>query len=285
MTNNFKKLILVLIFAFLSNTASAKPNILVSITPIGSLTAILVQDKANVIVINDSAGCPHEHSIKPSDKLLIEKADMVIYVDENFDNLTSSIMKNYQGKKVRISDFTSINFKGTDEITNWHFWLDLENVKALEQNLAAIIVQHFPEIKEDVEQNLSEALSGIQKLEKLKQSKLTNLAPMVLLSDSLEHFFKSLKVDYTKHFHTHNNSLKNIKKLNSIFESNSAKCLVLDAEQNSESYEKYGKLIIQLDSENWSIPDEASSDVTNAGLRALFVNKYMEMIDKLSSCK
>lgn len=284
MTNNFKKLILVLVFAFVANTASAKPNILVSITPIGSLTAMLVQDKANVIVINGSAGCPHEHSIKPSDKLLIEKADMVIYVDENFDNLTSSIMKNYQGKKVKISDFTSINFKGTEGIINWHFWLDLENVKTLEQNLAVVIAQHFPEIKEDVEQNLSEVLKDIQKLEKLKQNKLTNLAPMVLLNDSLEHFFKSLKVDYTKNFHTHNNSLKNIKKLNSIFESNSVKCLVLDTEQNPESYEKYGKLIIQLDSENWGILDE-SSGVTNRSLRALFVDKYTEMIDKLSGCK
>lgn len=284
--NNLHKIIVLFMVTFFVNISYAKPNILVSITPIGSLTAMLVKEHANVIILNSSAGCPHEHNIRPSDKLLLEHADMVIYVDDNFDNLTSLVMKDYKGKKIKISDISSISFTGKDGLTNWHFWLDLTNVKLLEKALAENIIHSFPEMKDAVEKNLSDALVDISQLEELKKSKLSNLDSMVLLTDSLEHFFKSLNIDYFQAFQMNSstNSLKALKNLDDKLNSDAVKCLILDMEQNSELYSKYNKVIIQLDGENWKTPSNTPDDA-NKKLEPLFLDKYQEMINQLSRCR
>lgn len=272
---------LILIFLVLTgHQAYAKPNIVVTIAPIASLVSMLTKDKADIVVLDKSGGCPHHHSAKPSDKLVIDNAGMVIYIDENFDNLISSMILDYKGKKVKIGDFSSIDFKGIKGDVNWHFWLDLKNVKALQNEIAEIIIQTFPEIKNEIQQNLDEAIARIDDLDKMKGSRLANLAPVVLLSDSSEHFFKSIKNSQVIVFQTANTSLKKIQKLDDILSSDFIKCLVLDVDQNGQLYEKYNKTIIQLDSENWSFADK-----TNIIIEDLFIDKYSIMIDQLKLCK
>ncbi len=273
-------LLLVFLTIILNNQlAYSKPNILVTITPIASIVAMLTKDKADIVILDTSGGCPHHHSAKPSDKSLIDNSEMVIYIDDQFDSLVSSMLLNYKGKKVRISDFSSIDFKGIDGQHNWHFWLDLNNVKLILKDIADNIIKTFPEIKKEVTKNLAESYVIIDNLDKLKQSKLVKLESAVLLSDSLEHFFKSIDNSEVKVFDISNASLKNIQKLDDILSSESLKCIVLDVNQNSQSYSKYNKLIIQLDSENWTLKDK-----TNIGGN-LFVDQYSKMINLVESCK
>ncbi len=277
-----KKTTLLLIFLtimFTNQSAYCKPNILVTITPIASLVSMLTKDQADIIILDTAGGCPHHHSAKPSDKSLIDNAEMVIYIDDQFDSLVSSMILNYNGKKVKISDFSSIDFKGIDGELNWHFWLDLNNVRILHNVIAENIIHTFPEIKNEVTKNLDEALEIIDGINKWKRFKLLDLAPVVLLSDSLEHFFKSINTSQIEVFQTSNSSLKNIQKLDDVLSSDSIKCIVLDINQNSQAYSKYNKLVIQLDSENWSLQDKTNFS------RELFVNRYSKMIDQLSSCK
>ncbi len=259
--------------------AYSKPNILVTITPIASIVAMLTKDKADIVILDTSGGCPHHHSAKPSDKSLIDNSEMVIYIDDQFDSLVSSMLLNYKGKKVRISDFSSINFKGIDGQHNWHFWLDLNNVKLILKDIADNIIKTFPEIKKEVTKNLAESYIIIDNLDKLKQSKLVKLESSVLLSDSLEHFFKSINNSEVKVFDISNASLKNIQKLDDVLSSESLKCIVLDVNQNSQSYSKYNKLIIQLDSENWTLKDKTNISGN------LFVDQYSKMINLVESCK
>ncbi len=259
--------------------AYSKPNILVTITPIASIVAMLTKDKADIVILDTSGGCTHHHSAKPSDKSLIDNSKMVIYIDDQFDSLVSSMLLNYNGKKVRISDFSSIDFEGIDGQHNWHFWLDLNNVKVILKDIADNIIKTFPEIKKEVTKNLAESYIIIDNLDKLKQSKLVKLESSVLLSDSLEHFFKSIDNSEVKVFDISNASLKNIQKLDDILSSESLKCIVLDVNQNSQSYSKYNKLIIQLDSENWTLKDKTNISGN------LFVDQYSKMINLVESCK
>jgi zinc transport system substrate-binding protein len=273
-------LLLVFLTIILNNQlAYSKPNILVTITPIASIVAMLTKDKADIVILDTSGGCPHHHSAKPSDKSLIDNSEMVIYIDDQFDSLVSSMLLNYKGKKVRISDFSSIDFKGIDGQHNWHFWLDLNNVKLILKDIADNIIKTFPEIKKEVTKNLAESYVIIDNLDKLKQSKLVKLESAVLLSDSLEHFFKSIDNSEVKVFDISNASLKNIQKLDDILSSESLKCIVLDVNQNSQSYSKYNKLIIQLDSENWTLKDKTNISGN------LFVDQYSKMINLVESCK
>lgn len=274
------KWLIALIIIFSSRTlVYANPNIVVTITPIASLVSMLTKDKADITVLDKAGGCPHHHHAKPSDKLAIDNSDMIIYIDEDFDSLISPLLSNYRGKKVRISEFGSIDFKGIEGGVNWHFWLDLKNAKELQKQLAAIIIQTFPEIKHDVQENLKEALIKIEELDKLKKYKLASLASVALLSDSLEHFFKPIKNSQVHIFLTSNTSLKNMKKLDEALSSDNIKCIILEIDQNAELYKKYNKIIVQFDSENWTLKE-------NLGfIGGIFIDKYSKMINQLSVCR
>lgn len=279
MKNKITNLLIFLTIILSEQLAYSKPNILVSITPIASLVSMLTKDKADIITLDITEGCPHHHSAKPSDKSLVDNSDMVIYIDDQFDSLVPLMLSDYKGKKVKISDFTSIDFKGIDGQLNWHFWLSLNNVRILQNSLAEKIIQTFPEIKDTVQKNLEESLDTISGIGKWKRFKLMDLPPTVLLSDSLEHFFKSINNSQVQVFQTSNSSLKNIQNLDTILSSSSIKCIVLDTSQNSQLYSKYQKILIQLNSENWSITDNKTLNEN------LFINQYSKMIDQLSNCK
>ena len=186
---------------------------------------------------------------------------------------------NYKGRKVKISDFSSINFRGINDGINWHFWLDLENVKVLHSYLAEVIIQTFPEIANEVRQNLDEAIARIDDLDQNKRSELAELAPVALLSDSLEHFFKSINNTQLKVLQISNTSLKNMQKLDDVLSSDSIKCIVLDIDQSSQGYSKYNKIIVQLDSENWVLADQINLSGD------LFIDQYSKMIEQLKLCK
>lgn len=279
MKNKIKLLIALVIFFSGRSCVYANPNIVVTITPLASLVFMLTKNKANVLALDKAGGCPHHHHAKPSDKLAIDNSDMIIYIDEDFDNVISPLLSNYRGKKVKISEFDSIDFKSIEGRVNWHFWLDLKNIKELQKQLAAIIIQSFPEITLNVQENLQEALINIDTLDNLKQYKLANLASVALLSDSLEHFFKSIKNSQLHILQTVNTSLKNMKKLDDALSSDKIKCIILDIDQNAEFYKKYNKIIVQLDSENWTLKDNVG------GVDGIFFDKYFKMINQLNVCK
>ena len=71
MKNKVTLLLVCLTMILTNQRAYSKPNILVTITPIASLVAMLTKDKADIIILDTSGGCPHHHSAKPSDKSLI----------------------------------------------------------------------------------------------------------------------------------------------------------------------------------------------------------------------
>lgn len=271
------KILILFINLLICDFTYAKPNIVVSITPIASLISMLTQGEANIRILDISGGCPHHHHAKPSDKSLIENAQMLVYIDEDFDGIATSVLHDYSGTKIRISNFLSIDFRGSDGTINWHFWLDLNNVKELQKEIAAALIQTFPEIKNEVQKNLSYSIEKIDVLAKIKSS--LHFASTALLSDSLEHFFKSLKNEQLRIFQTSNTSLKNMQQLNKTLNSDSVKCIVLDPDQDASSYSKYNKIIIQLDSENWALPDNAD-DISD-----LFINKYTKMIDQMKGCR
>lgn len=273
-----KKVLLLVVILLCHANVYSKPNIVVSITPVASLVSMLTQDKANIIALDTSSGCPHHHHAKPSDKTTIDESQMVIYIDDNFDNLVPSMLHNYKGTRIKISDFSSINFQATDGSINWHFWLDLENVKALHNSIAKVLAQNFPEIKDEIETNLRRSSIKIDGLIQLKKASLAKLDLIVILSDSLEPFFRSLDIKKLNYFQASNSSLKNIQELYKTLSSPIAKCIILSADQDETLYSRYNKPVIQLNSENWELPNRKNI------IPELFINEYIKMINQLKPC-
>ncbi len=273
------RIILPLLILLSSFYANAKPKILTSITPLASLVAMLTEDIAEVTAINISSGCPHDYQMKPSDKTKILNAKIFIYIDENFDSFAANLAEKFKGRVVKISDFKTLNFQDYKGAINWHFWLDLNNVLILHDELVEILIKEIPELKTTIESNRDNARSKIQSLISLKENEVSFTEEIVLVSDSLEHFFKNVNANVARLYQKTYSSLKDYSDIKNILGSTTSQCIIIDARQDETIYKKFNKKIVKLDSENWG---KENKDVLKTDL---FYTKYLEMINLLKACK
>lgn len=267
------------IVTILSFTAYAKPRIVASSMPLASIVLMLTGENAEVVTIDTAGSCPHHYHARPSDRLKFQNAAMVIYIDDDFEGYMSKMLQDYSGVKVKISDISEIKMKNSDGEVNWHFWLDLDNVLALQIILAEKIKAIYPELDIVISENLAKYRERIFELTLLKRAELENLNEIILLSDSLEYFFSDIEVKLIKLYKRENSSLKYLGNLEESIKEQSKQCLVIDESQDPKSYQRFNKKIIQLDSENWNASDKIKKD------GSLYFVKYLEMINKLKGCQ
>ncbi|BBJ30916.1 hypothetical protein RAS_00250 [Rickettsia asiatica] len=263
--------IALLCLTFFSFTSYAKPKIVVSITPIGSIISMLVKDKADIESLAISSDCPHHYNLKPSDLVKVKNADIVIYINEQFDGFAEKLISNHSKNIIKISDIKSL----TTIKDNWHIWLDLNNAAILLQEFAQKFSEKFPELQEDINNNLSTALKELNKLQEIKNNELVTIKDVILLSDSSEYFFLNTNIKTAKLYSESQKSLRYISKLEDLIKESNNKCLVLSNEQNSRLYNKLNAKIIILNSENWNVKDIDSNT---------FQNQYLQMIDQVKKC-
>ncbi len=263
--------IILLSFIFFSFTSYAKPKIVTSITPIASIAAMLVKDKAEIESLAISNGCPHHYNLKPSDLAKVKNANIAIYIDKEFDGFAEKLINNHANTIIKISDIKDLNIiKG-----NWHIWLDLDNVKVLLQEFTKIFSEKFPELQQDINNNLELAMKELQDLQEAKNNEFANIKDVILLSDSSEYFFVDTNIRTTKLYSDSQKSLRYFSKLDSLIKESNNKCLVLSTEQNPNLYNKLNVKTVILNSENWDIKNIDSES---------YRNQYLQMINQVRGC-
>lgn len=277
----FKHIVFIILFLYHSHvTAYERIKIVTTITPLASITAMILGDEGVTIsAINNVAGCPHHHSLKFSEREQINNADYFIYIDRYFDNPIANAPREFTGYKIEISKFQSINFKANNQDINWHFWLNLDNVIALCKELSFIFCQNMPDLKPQIIKNTHEAIKKLQDLKKYKADSLQHLAPLLITSDSLEHFFTEIDTDITHIYKKSMQSLGQYHQLEHFLKTEKTHIVVADVHQNVALYKKFKLDIVQLDSENWHI------NLKTDRYSELFIKKYLSMIDQLKEFK
>ncbi len=252
-----------------------KIKIVTSITPLASIIAMLVKDQVEIRIIANNNNCPHYYHLRPSDLKKVKDADIVFYIDKQFDGFVGKLINNHSKHVIKISDFTGLKIINNNLHNNWHIWLDLDNVKVLLEQLSKILARRFPEISSDVYRNLGGAKKQIEKLAKIKNEKLSLLTDVILLSDSLEYFFDKSQQNVIKLYNYDQKSLKYIGNLNFLLAMSSNKCLLLSTEQDIHTYENLKVEIVKVESDNWQAIN------INDGL---FYSQYLKIINQVSKC-
>jgi zinc transport system substrate-binding protein len=270
--------ILITLFIIIVNhtilAETAKIKIVSSITPLAAIIAMLVKDQAEIIVIANNNACPHHYHLKPSDLKIVKDADIVFYIDQQFDGFVGKLMNSHSDNVFKISNFSGLNIIGDEFNNNWHIWLDLDNVIIMLEQLAVILAKQFPAIDMIVNQNLVLAKQQVADLRKIEREELSSLQDVILLSDSLEYFFnKNYKI--AKLYNTNQKSLKYLSNLEELLNKSNSKCLILTIEQNVENYKKFNAMIVAVESENWQV-----SKITDQ----LFYNQYLKIINQVAKC-
>ncbi len=261
-----------IIFTF-SSKINAQINVIASIAPIANLASMLLEDKAKVEVIASSGGCPHHYHAKPSDLKKIKNADLIIYIDADFDGFIANLTKDHQGNIFKISDIKNLNLISDHHNTNWHIWLDLANVRMILTALADKLILLFPEHRQMIIQNLEKAKYKVSALQKFKNERLSSAIKPASLAYSLEYFFLGTEIDLIKLNYNNQNSLKFYLNLEDSLHKSSRKCLIIDNDQNIYSFKKLKTNVIQIDPENW--PVKTGND---------FIASYAKITRQISSC-
>ncbi|WP_410526180.1 metal ABC transporter solute-binding protein, Zn/Mn family [Rickettsia endosymbiont of Urophora cardui] len=263
--------ITLLYLLFFSFTSYAKPKIVTSITPIASIAAMLVKDKADIESLAVSNGCPHHYNLKPSDLAKVKNANIAIYIDEEFDGFADELINNHANTIIKISDTEDLKIIKD----NWHIWLDLDNTRIILQKFAKIFSEKFPDLQQDINNNLELAMKELQDLQETKNNEFANIKDVILLSDSSEYFFIDTNIRTTKLYSDSQKSLRYFSKLDSLTKESNNKCLVLSTEQNPNLYNKLNVKTVILNSENWDIKNIDSES---------YRNQYLQMINQVKGC-
>ncbi|WP_341751861.1 metal ABC transporter substrate-binding protein [Candidatus Tisiphia endosymbiont of Piscicola geometra] len=250
-------------------------KIVTSITPLASIIAMLVKEQAEIVAIANNNDCPHHYNLRPSDLKKVKDADIVFYIDEQFDGFAGKLMNGHSKNVIKISNFNGLKIINNDSYSNWHIWLDLDNVKILLEQLSQILSQRFPEISSAVYQNFEEAKKQIDDLAKIKHQRLASLTDVILLSDSLEYFFDNSQKRVAKLYSSDQKSLKYISNLEHLLAMSHSKCLLLSLDQDVALYKNFKVEVVAIESENWQVTN-INSD--------LFYNQYLKIINQMSKC-
>lgn len=81
-----------------SSNAMAAPNVVVSIKPIHSLVAAIMDGVAEPTLIVDGGASPHTYSLKPSNAKAIEGADVVFWVGDGLEKFLEKPLQSLAGK-------------------------------------------------------------------------------------------------------------------------------------------------------------------------------------------
>lgn len=269
---------IILIILLSSFSTFAKPVIVTSTNIMGSIIMMLTGDTAEVIIISTSTGCPHDYNLKPSDKESISSADMIVYIDDSFDGYMAKLSEGLKGKVVRISDLTSLNFTEETGMQNWHFWLNLNNIMIISDQLSDILSKTFPTLSANIDKNKDQALKNIETLINKKQSQLAGIENIVIVSDSLGQLFLDIDKKVTKIYVQNFASLKDYYTAQHILKNKEINhCILMDANTDDKMYLRYNKKIVKINSENWD-------DLPASGGQQFFFDSYNNIIDKVNEC-
>lgn len=98
--------IFILFFSFLAQANSEKEiNVVVTIKPIHSIAANIMQGVAEPDLLLKNNESPHHFNIKPSQARMLSEADLIIYISKYFETGLTNIIKNYDdSSKLNISE-------------------------------------------------------------------------------------------------------------------------------------------------------------------------------------
>ena len=200
---------LILFFVFKSSHAESTPQVVVSIKPIHSIVAFLMEDIASPELLLQSNNSAHTFHLKPSQIRMIETADLVISIGDEFEIGLRKALKNLdESNRFEIISLGSLNVhkyraekiyekvqqedSQEDLIADMHLWLDLDNMKKIAQHINGLLIDINPANQDKYNMNLASLSSklDILQIELEKQMLPFSSDLYATYSDTIQYFEK-----------------------------------------------------------------------------------------------
>ena len=200
---------LILIFVFKSSHAQSTPQVVVSIKPIHSIVAFLMEGIASPELLLQSNNSAHTFHLKPSQIRMIDTADLVISIGDEFEIGLRKALKNLdESNRFEIISLGSLNVhkyraekiyekvqqedSHEDLTADMHLWLDSDNMKKIAQHINGLLIDINPANQDKYNMNLASLNSklNILDIEIEKQMLPFSSDLYATYSDTIQYFEK-----------------------------------------------------------------------------------------------
>lgn len=128
------------LWCLLFSAAQAEVSIVTSIEPLALIGKAIVGDHGSVNGLVDPRQSPHEYSMRPSDRIAIQQANMLVWVDPTFELYLTDIF-NAQSQRKKLITFSRLQnivlaYEPSGELDP-HMWLNTRNAAILADAIAA----------------------------------------------------------------------------------------------------------------------------------------------------
>lgn len=244
----------ILLLLLLSNAsfASNKIKVAASTAPIASMVKMIGGKYVEITTLSGSFGCAHNHSMKPSQLVALRSANLVIYINEEFEHFMEHLFDHlsHDSKIIRLGDSKLTLLKNKGHI-NWHIWFDFNNDKIIlnkiTEELIALQPKHASYFQKQFELHTN-LLEKAYKNAKSRAAALNN-SKFVSLSESAEYLVKSLQLNSISFDMNDHIGIKQLAALEQVVKQNNIDYIIIDNEQHLSLFKDK---TIQLNSEDWS---------------------------------
>jgi zinc transport system substrate-binding protein len=198
-----------------AGVAADVPRVVVSIKPVHSLVAAVMEGVADPALLLAGAGSPHTYALRPSDAQALQEADVVFWIGENLEGFLARPLQALarDARLVALHEAEGVRLLGARESGEWqayahnqpdhadahehahegadmHIWLDPGNVQAMVRTIARTLSEIDPRNKERYAANASLLHERLTQLDMALQERLTPVkdGPYIVFHDAYQYF-------------------------------------------------------------------------------------------------
>jgi len=237
----FRFISLMLIFS--SFSCYAKPTqILVSIKPLYSIVMQITDGINKPMLLLSKQQSPHHFQLRPSQKRLINRADIFFYISDNIETFVPELKRTTQLKFIQLSQIDDINslpvrsFNSHQHHTHisndidGHIWLSIENTKTMARYITHILSELSSKNAKQYNENLNTLLIKLNSLKDKNKALLSQFknTPYLVYHDAYQYFEIENNL-HAAHFITssseHSPGIKRIQSLRTLIDNKNIKCI------------------------------------------------------------
>lgn len=193
------QLALLLMFSTLCGWAVAQqpPQVVVSIKPVHSLVAGIMQGVAEPHLLMDGSAAPWQHQPDQRQLESLARADLIIWSGRELEPLLGAALAQLPKKQNRIFEALSseelkvLPSRGGDELRDAWFWLDTRNMLILLDEITQMLVKLDPQHAHNYERNRARMLEPLIQIDRKMEVSYKNVSgvPVFFYHDT-HHYFE-----------------------------------------------------------------------------------------------
>ncbi len=237
-----KSTLFTLLLFFITANSYAKPTeVLVSIKPLHSLISNITDGVNQTRLLLTQQQSPHHFQLLPSQKRLINKADIFFYSSDNIETFVPALKNTTNHLQfVQFTHIPKINTLGTRSFhshtkhnsidIDGHIWLSIDNARIISQYVTDILSKKSPEHAIQYNKNLDTLLLKLDKLKQENQFKLKKFKhiPYLVYHDAYQYFEVENKLTGARFITTdpeNHPGIKRIRNLKTLINTENIQCI------------------------------------------------------------